>query len=1413
MCETYKDDPTAIYRGYRRQALYCLYRLFDDGLSENTIVQPEGNEDLEIRQTNGQRLEVVQVKDYSDNLTASDFKPSFYRRISHLCSCDESVTIKIASFGPIGPELIKAYDNDQETPERSLKTLTKDREEKGSNNKKIRVKGLSEREAKVIFERVKIEKVDEYALTRQLIKKLTATTTSGNPEVAFENLMWWLISSSEGQRRLTRSQTIEKLTQLGRFVSQRDAHAKEWNISIKPIEPTSADEEAREKLKTEFFQGGRVKAEHVAAGLDIPRDQVIANIHRAFQSENVAILRGASGQGKTTLAYRYLLDWAPSDFRFQIEKAADLEHARQMAAAIAGHAEIISVPSVIYIDVHPGDTLWVEFVRELSGVHDVRILVTIREEDWFRSRVSQEKFSFVDISLEFTKESGNQIFSELKSIGYGDSQLNFDEAWGKLGKRKTLFEFVYLITQNEHLFRRVQNQISKLKDEVNSGVLMEAELQLLRIVVVATAYEARLNLIALADSINIPEITRTLERFGNEYLLRTSTDGKYVEGFHAIRSEIIAEELTDALLNRRGIIESQILGLIAEEDLESFLLCSFSRNKSTASKVIQSLSSIQLSTWVGVRAVLIGLQWIGVKNYSEENKGLIKTVWSQSSSGWNLILDWDLAQIRGKQGFQILQQLAGSSKNATAAAASASDAFRKSQSDKNQVFETVRDWLDSFPLPTQHPDSIQQFVAIGEILYWLGHLGQQRSDISNWLDDQVISEAWEILPLHLYSQFAAGVFKFDSGTYSKWLEKYRDTVEERIRADATIIKLSIESDCLVAYFLIDINWENSDLVPSETETNINDLAVQRVEIISTCLPGHSCYGASGYGHRMSFFEGMNDDSTKRMPVENLVVPWLPSFNALATGSVEYEFRPNSWEEYFEKVRTLRENALAAFKNLRQILLKNGDISLLDGPAWNACKHSLNSEFMLPKSAVDEWGFVSESRAEKFQGSKSKKFNAILTLDPFNKALNEFTTSLGNFISQSVEAFMLIPNLRKAKTARERHAIIKKGVELGVSEGSIRLSVINGMDACIALRKLQNIQQTLSFDSHIEFDEELAKNELDEFLSIMQSWVLFCYPDQVLPNVPKQKLKRKRTNRRRISTLHDVLETTTNRISQSLKNLKKQGIDAQIVNDLVPWNDEQALWISFDTSHPLGSLIAIETLWNVLVEAFRPDRDKIVRIKVMDYFWEKIILLPLVQGCSLDGQAYANMKAVSYSDGEDPVKHSWRFLPEEIPSASWGQLGLSRWDHTGKSEILDDFASAYSTAFQHLDHIADFTRCEVDLDNNGQKVFLDYTQAAVKRFKPHFQKALDSCATLCEHFSEVDESTAETRPNLLGCMNLIVQMKDILLPSEDFREQGMLTINEMANWRNRLKDGLNLIGEARALWIADCLEFPGFDYPE
>lgn len=1410
----FEDDPAATYRGYRRQALYCLFRLFDDGLPENYVVQPEGHEDLAIYNQNGDLIEIVQVKDYTKELTASTFKPFFYRRISDFCADDSTVAVKIASFGPIGTELAKALDNGQVTPERTLKTLTKDREV-GPKGNKTTVSGVSLAQVTGIFSHVVLEEVDEAALTNRVLEQLKGTMTSGDPQRAFENLMWWLISSAERQNKLTRVQTIEKIAQLGQFLTYRAAHEHEWNISIKPILHLSADQLDKEKLKREFFQGGRVRAEHVAANLDVPRIEALQGIHKLFQLENIVILRAASGQGKTTLAYRYLLDWVPTDFRYEVLQAADFQHARRMSAAIAGHVEVIDVPIMIYVDVRPGDSLWVEFVRELASVSGVRVLVTIREEDWLRSRVTKDNFTFVDLSVSFDEETGRDIFGALRADGFGNTQLDFNDAWTQLGDRKTLFEFVYLTTQNEQLAEKIKAQISTLKDQVNQGTLTENDLQLLRLVVVASAYEARLNLKCLANYVKMPEPTRILERFNNEYLLRTSDDGRYIEGFHAIRSEIIAAELTDNVLQPRGKIEAIVVPLLVEDDLESFLLCSFSRNAESADQIVNALHDISLNSWVGVRGVCVALQWLGLKEYATINATLIDNVRTISGSGWWLTLDWDLAQVRGKDGFGFLDGLSHVSKEMKFAA-NAATTVQKQQSDKDEVFSYAKKWLQAFDIPSNDPDTVSQFMSIAEVLYWMGHLQLSNDAVAEWLLEDVIAKAWDSLPIHLFAEFAYAIRLFHPKEYDTWLNDNRDAVEIQLRKLSSIIAFVEEENCLVAHFTIDIDRRASELRPVETEASVNDLAVERVEVISRCLPGFDKYGASGYGHQMTFFNAMSDESIKRMPVENITKPWLPEFNALARGVAELRFRPESWDEYFEQIRSMRVKVVTAFQDLCKAagsVKTTGAIALRDTESWDECSRSVNADCFLPTIAVDEWGFVTESRASRFSNeSKTKKFSAISTLDPFNKAINEYTRTVGNFMQQSIQALVLVPSLRSTTTEAGRKAVLAKAKEMQITENSVRLSIVNGFDACAAVCELHRIERLLTQDSQTNgVDESFRTNELDEFIETMRSWAVFCYPDQILPKLPKTK--KKVSKRRQQVDLRDSLKPTLNRIKQAIKKLKPEGIDAKIVTDRIRWNQDSALWISFDTSHPLDSLVAIEKLWFTLVNAFKPDRYKVVRVKALNWFWKKIVVVPLVNGRSLEKQAFANMSSVTNPIDENLEPQVWNFIPEPIPVDAWAALGLANWEPQSSWDVFDQFAAAYGALFHHVDHIADFTRCSLDLDDLGEELFLDYLKIEQKRTEKFFQETLDSCALLLAGFPEMDESILLERPNTLNGLSLIVDMNKAILPVEDFDSEVKLTINEMAEWRNRLKDGFNLLAEARPLWIADSLGLDGYEYPE
>lgn len=1416
----FKDDPTATYRGYRRQALYCLFRLFDEGLPENYIIHPEGNEDLAILDQDGNKIEVVQVKDYSAKLTASSFKPSFYRRISKYCGPGSKVAVKIATFGEVGPEFASAFDNDQETPQRALNTLIKDRESVDSQGKKIKVPGISEQEAKDIFAHVQLAKVEEEFLEKSIFEKLNSINTSGDPKRAFENLMWSLISSAEKQRKITRAQTIEQLNQIGRFIDHRAAHEHEWNISIKPIEYPATQGLEEERLRSEFFQGGRVRARHIAANLDVPRVTALHEIHKLFQQDNVVIIRAASGQGKTTLAYRYMLEWAPDDFRYEILQANDLQHARRMSAAIRGHWEAIEVPTVVYLDVRPGDTLWVEFVRELSEVISIRILVTIREEDWFRSRVTKEEFSFSELSVEFDEATARGLYGVLKLSGYGSAVLDFNEAWSRLGDRKTLFEFVYLTTQNEQLSDKIKTQISTLKDQVNAGALGVNELELLRLVAIASAYEARLKLKELVKQVGIAEPTRTLERFSNEYLLRTSDDGRNVEGFHAIRSEIIAVELSDDVLQPRGEIEAEVLQLLVEDDLESFLLSSFSRNQQSADCVFQSLKSVSVKTWVGIRGVFTALQWLGLKLYAIQNAEIIDDVREKFGSGWWILLDWDLAQIRSEVNFfQFICEV----DNEYLELAKIADSFQKKQSEKNEVFKYIEEWLSTVSKPLDEPTSVEQLMALSEVLLWCGHLKITNDSFREWFHKGIIESAWNLLPIRLFGEFAFGIRRYSPVFYEKWLGENKECVYKKLLKKLLLIGLVEEKDSLISHFIIDFDGDSQEQSSTEVKASINDLAVERVEVISRCLPGYKEYGATGYGHLIAMLGVKYDESIKHMPCENISIPWLPDFNALARGVVEYRFRPVSWDDYFDRIRTIRNDVINSLKDLRSALKNiksNGGVELTDPAAWDYCTKNLRYDYYLPKNAVDEWGFISETKVPSFSDRKKinsfgsnmkkystfKRYGAISQLESLNKAIQEYTRTVKNFMTQSIHAQVLLASLKTAKNEDDRKRILEKASEMGYAQNSIRLSVLNGIDACCAVRDLHHVEKQIAKNFNKMHGISISnEKEINEFIKTMSAWSWFCYPEQFLTK--SDSLKKKYRNQ---VSLYDSLKHTKNRIKDSLQRLKSEGIRARILSDNVQWEQETALWISFDTIHPIKSLEALTTMWYSLVEAFRPDQTKIVRLKSSDFYWKKIVLVPLVKGSSLRREAFPQMSGVIFPLDENPESQLWRFLPESIPHEAWVDLKLPQWGTQQSWEVFDSFKASYTKLFCHVNHMSDFMRCSIDSDKHGEEVLQDYLNIEAERTEPYFQKTFDCYERLLDEISEISDSVIHERPNIFKCVQLILDFKRLIYPVEDFEQHAELTLSSMTVWRDRLQNGFELIAHAESLWVADSLGLDGYD---
>ncbi len=237
-------DATHAYRGYRRQALYALYRILTE--TNDVIFQPEGEEDLAILDTNGHLLEVAQVKAYDSNLVLSDFKPSkkdsFFYRMATLLHKSSDTNITIVSFGNLGPELRGALEHDGN--ERQLVA-----EKLGAS------KFISKDAARTLLDIIQYRTVDDETLKQEIDDRLHNSLMGVDPEAAYNFLQYWLYDCSEHKRKITRNDLVDRVNRVGQFLAARAAHIQEWGTTIRPITSLTIDSAAHHDLAEEFYRG------------------------------------------------------------------------------------------------------------------------------------------------------------------------------------------------------------------------------------------------------------------------------------------------------------------------------------------------------------------------------------------------------------------------------------------------------------------------------------------------------------------------------------------------------------------------------------------------------------------------------------------------------------------------------------------------------------------------------------------------------------------------------------------------------------------------------------------------------------------------------------------------------------------------------------------------------------------------------------------------------------------------------------------------------------------------------------------------------------------------------------------------------------------------------------------------------
>lgn len=273
-----------------------------------------------------------------------------------------------------------------------------------------------------------------------------------------------------------------------------------------------------EILNKEYLESVNALPQHIRFNLDVERSFWLNEIENAFDNHKIIIIRGAAGQGKSSLAYRFLLNSYSESDVICVERIVSEEQAVDILSALSGIAKNRTTSVIAYLDVAPYDTHWLWLCEKLyTHGTDIRLLITIREEDFRRTVIDYSKVSCAEIELVFGREEASELFQIYTDHDF----LSFDDAWRSFGETGPLMEFTYMLNQSETLRKRLSSQIKRITQNESDS---EAWLQALSIISYAGKGNIRIDITKLFSTINCSNKRKMLDTFEKEYFLRIVDD-------------------------------------------------------------------------------------------------------------------------------------------------------------------------------------------------------------------------------------------------------------------------------------------------------------------------------------------------------------------------------------------------------------------------------------------------------------------------------------------------------------------------------------------------------------------------------------------------------------------------------------------------------------------------------------------------------------------------------------------------------------------------------------------------------------------------------------------------------------------------------------------------------------------------
>ncbi|MDE6434363.1 MAG: hypothetical protein K2L07_09050 [Lachnospiraceae bacterium] len=1057
----------AAWKGFSSQTLYIASRLISD--EQGYEYYPEDIEDLIIKK-DGIVVEAVQIKNISVALTLSSLAltktskggEGFFRRMCSLHAQNPNFNnIKVVYFGYLGTELQEVKDNNDNTK----KSLSKRLEDKHN---------LSIQDATWLINALNFEKVDIDELKRNIYIQVSSyVPVMSAPDLAQELLIQHVSELSNTKGFTTLKMWQEKIHKIGVSVAAIDGFYKEYNKSLVCLSDFQMSS-SPERLQDEFLQGVSVHPDHIRSNLDFKRNYWLNKIHETIKNTGVALVKGVSGQGKSTLCYRYLMDAYPEGVVFCVRTIATEGQAQNLVSALVGLGKH-NKELIIYIDVQPGETLWAFLLQELQfrGL-EIPVLISIRDEDYNVTPINGKSIKYTIIELVLSETEAEQIYNKFTAVQPHSSHRTFEEAWQSFGGNGSMIEFVYFLTHNQTLTKRLQNQIDCLLQE---GIKDEC-LVLLQLVCYAGRLGCSVYFREIQKIVTFTSMYAAINRLKDEYLVRI-VDGNKLEAFHPVRAQIIFDILCNQIYMDATDIVFKALPCVSSQNVRLILLDYFSENKYVSSDV-QQLSQICFSDWVGYANAIKAMLWLDAKRYADNNMNFIRNLVEKQGKAWFCFLPRDLSGIEYQD-----ELIADSIKDISiinkVELQKIIDETKYSLTSLSIDYQATDYFIKNCRYPVFLPNTDDERTLFGYALFWMA---KRNFKVTLPFDSTEIVASVCTGEVQACADAICGLSE-----HSALSDSYQSAAEVMVRrliSEMSIVSFAVTDDEVSCKFIPPILTEEA--IPENVENSNQFWRIKMLDILQQIYPKKEFINIELIGVDLLKDLGINAmDHILHIPKCNRPNSWVSEVNGWTRNRIDYSFRPASWKQYVSEIDEMRSNVnelvLETIKLIDDIY-KRGHYTK---DRWKRVenriktfKNHIFAENRLPFLAVDPYCLYSEGNTKRltFDYLPTRQLLSVEKYEKFRKLLNNVYSSIENFYNQFAEVLMV--------------RIKKQDISI---VNNPRLAMFNLFSAAKTIVSFQQEYISL-FSRYSSLKGSFAQQELENILTLVNVW------RHVLDNQPK-----------------------------------------------------------------------------------------------------------------------------------------------------------------------------------------------------------------------------------------------------------------------------------------------------------------------